>query len=45
MLSMVALILAAFGLLVWSSYRNARQRAEHGQAFAPAGKLRWDGRK
>ena len=45
MLSVVVSILAAFGLLIGGSYRRARQRAEGGEAFAPAGKLRWDGRK
>ena len=40
MLSMVILIPAAFGLLVWSSYRSHRRSG--GEAYEPEGKLRWE---
>jgi hypothetical protein len=43
MLSMVASIPAGFALLLWFSYRSEALRARNGEAFRPAGKLRWNG--
>jgi len=42
MLSMVFLIPAGFGLVVWRSYRLDAVRARKGEGFQPAGKLRWN---
>jgi heme/copper-type cytochrome/quinol oxidase subunit 2 len=41
MVGMVFVVLGAFLGVVWWSYRSARRRAELGEIFAPAGKLRW----
>ena len=30
-----------FGLMLWSSYRKERRKAEAGTGYAPDGKLRW----
>lgn len=43
MISMVFTVLAAFGFVVWQSFRGARRRAEQGQRFEPRGnKRRWE---
>jgi hypothetical protein len=41
MIGMVFTVLLSFLLVVWASYRSARRRERQGEAFAPAGKVRW----
>ena len=41
MIGMVFTVLLSFLLVVWASYHSARKREERGEAFAPAGKVRW----
>jgi hypothetical protein len=43
MVGMVFAVLFGLGGLVWSSWRTAKRREiEHGEVFAPQGKLRWN---
>ena len=37
------LVPAGFALAVWHSYRRERQRAAHGEGYAPEGRVRWSG--
>lgn len=41
MLGTIAFILGSFALLIFQSYRSARERAADGEPFQPEGKLRW----
>ena len=41
MLTVMALVLGGFTLLILSSYRAARTREQRGLPFEPEGKRRW----
>jgi len=41
MLSMVFLLPATFGGMVWFSYRRNRKLQEQGAGFEPSGAVRW----
>jgi len=38
---MMCAVSAGFGFLIFRAYRQAHSRAESGEPFAPAGKMRW----
>ncbi len=41
MLSMVFLLPAVFGFVIWRSYRSEGERARRGEATSTPGALRW----